>query len=79
MENLFCVRQYSKYFIHERGACVGQSVGRPTLGLGSGHDLTVHGLEPRTRLHADCAESAWDSLSLPLPHMCFFSLSKVNK
>ena len=47
------------------GAWVAQSVECPTLELGSGHDLMVHGIEPRT----DSVEPAWDSpcLSLPLP------------
>ena len=38
-----------------------------TLDLGSRHDLTVCGIEPRIRLCADSVEPAWDSLSLPLP------------
>ena len=29
------------------GRLVAQSVKRPTLGFGSGHDLTVHGFESR--------------------------------
>ena len=48
------------------GTWVAQSVKRPTLDLGSGHDLTVHGFKPRVRLCAENAEPAWDSLSLPL-------------
>ena len=40
-----------------------QSVKRLTLDLGSGHDLTVHELEPHVRL---CAEPAWDIHSYPL-------------
>ena len=43
-----------------------QSVKRPTLGFGSGHDLTVRGFEPRVGLRAGGAEPAWDSLALPL-------------
>ena len=41
-----------------------RSVKRPTLGFGSGHDLTVRGVEPHTGLCADSVEPAWDSLSL---------------
>ena len=40
-----------------------QLVRCPTLDFGLGHDLTVRGIEPRTGLCADSAESAWDSLS----------------
>ena len=45
------------------GPWVAQSVEPLTLGFGSGHDLTVHGFEPRISLHTDSAEPAWDSLS----------------
>ena len=34
------------------GSWVAQSVKRLTLGFSSGHDLTVHGLEPCVRLCA---------------------------
>ena len=57
------------------GAWVAQSVRRPTLDFGSGHDLTVRGFEP---------EPAWDSLSpdlsllLPLPGAHSLGL-KINK
>ena len=54
-----------------------QSVERPTLGFGSGHDLTVRGFKPSIGLRADIAEPAWDSLSLSLPLPC--SISKINK
>ena len=47
-----------------RGLLVAQSGKRPTLGLGSGHDLTVHEIEPHVGLCADSVEPAWDSLSL---------------
>ena len=47
-----------------------QPVKRPTLGVGSGHDLTVREFESLVRLCADSAEPAWDSLSV--------SLSKIN-
>ena len=48
------------------GASVAQLVKCPTLGFGSGHDLTVRGFKLRVRLHADDVEPAWDSLSLSL-------------
>ena len=41
--------------------------------FGSGHDLTVCGIEPCIGLHADNVEAAWDSLSPTLsapPHLC---------
>ena len=70
-----------------------QSVKRPTLGFGSGHDLTVRGFEPRVGLCADSMGPAWDPLSppfsLPFPthvYMLALSLSlslslslKINK
>ena len=40
-----------------------QTVKRLTLNFGLGHDLEVHGIEPRVGLCADNAEPAWDSLS----------------
>ena len=54
-----------------RGACL-------TLGFGSGHDLTVHGIKPRVGLRADNAEPAWDSLfpALSVPPLLVFSLSQ---
>ena len=58
------------------GAWVAQLVKRQTLDLGSGHDLTVHGMESHLRLCADSMEPTWDSLSLPvsLPFPHFLSL-----
>ena len=41
----------------ERGAWVAQAVKCPTLDFSSGHDLTVHELEPHVGLCADSAES----------------------
>ena len=38
-------------------------LGHLTLDFGSGHDLTVRGIEPRVRIYADREEPAWDSLS----------------
>ena len=54
-----------------------QSVKCPTLGFGSGHDLTVCEFEPHVMPRAYTAEPAWDSLSLPpsLPLPTFSSLS----
>ena len=59
-----------------------QLVKRLTLDLGSGHDLTFRGFEPRVGLWADSTELAWESLShsLSLPLPCVLSLSlKRNK
>ena len=39
-----------------------QSVRRPTLGFGSGHNLTVRGIEALVGLCTDRVEPAWDSL-----------------
>ena len=50
-----------------RGTWVAQLVQRPTLGFSSGHDYTVHGIQPHTGLCGDSTEPAWDSLSLSLP------------
>ena len=62
------------------GAWLAQSVKRPTLGFGSGHDLTVREFEPRIGLCADSAEPASGSLppSLSVPPLLapFLSLSK---
>ena len=60
-----------------RGARVVQSVRCPTLGFGSGHDLTVYEFEPHVRLYAIRVEPAWDSLSPSLfaPPLCTLSLS----
>ena len=44
------------------GAWVAQSVKHPTLNFGSGHDLTVHEIQPYVGLCADSMEPAWDSL-----------------
>ena len=55
-----------------------QSVKCPTLDFSSGHDLTVHGIQPHVGL---CTVSAWDSLSLPLSPACVGSVSlflKIN-
>ena len=46
------------------GAWVAQSVKRPTLDFGSGHDLTVHGFGPHVGCRPASAEPAWDSVSL---------------
>ena len=56
---------FLKYLI-VGGACVAQSVRRPSLDLDSCHDLMGHGFEPYVGLCADSAECTWDSLSLPL-------------
>ena len=41
-----------------RGACMYQSAKHLTLGVGSGHDLTVCEFEPHIRLCAEGAEPA---------------------
>ena len=56
-----------------------QSVKRPTLGFGSGHDLTVHEFKSHVGLCIDSAEPVWDSVSLPRPCSRVFSLSNINK
>ena len=71
-----------------------QSVERPTLDFGLGHDLKVCEFEPHIWLCADSMEPAWDSFSLslslspflssPPPLILFLSLSlspslKINK
>ena len=45
------------------GAWVAQSVKRPTLDIGSGHDLTVHEFKPHIGLCTDGMEAVWDSAS----------------
>ena len=52
--------------LFDGGAWVAQSVKRPMLGFGSGHDLTIHEIKPRVRLCVDSSEPALESLSLPL-------------
>ena len=62
-----------------RGAWVAQSVKRPTLGFGSGRDLTVRGIEPHVGLCADIAEPAWEpllSLFAPPRRVCVLCLSQ---
>ena len=57
-----------------------QSFKGGTLDFGSGHELTVHGLEPRVGLCADSVEPNWDSLSLSLSLCPCLALSlKINK
>ena len=51
------------------GAWVTQKVKHPTLGLNSGHSLTVHGYEPHVRLCTDSSEPGpcfWFCVSLSL-------------
>ena len=67
--------------IYYRDTRVAQSVKGPTLDFGSGHDYTVHGIEPHIKLCANSAEPAWDSLSPSAPLPCSFSVSlslKIN-
>ena len=51
-----------------------QLVKCPTLDLGLGHDLAIHGFEPRIGLCADGVEPPWD-LSLLLSALYLFVLS----
>ena len=62
-----------------RGAWVAQLVKHPPLDFSSGYNFTGLWFQvPRRALRTDREESAWDSLSLPLP--LSFSLSlKINK
>ena len=56
-----------------------QSVKRPALDFGSGHDLVVLEIESHVGVCADSVESVWDSLSYPLsapPPMHLLSLSQ---
>ena len=52
------------------GAWVAQSVERSTLDFGSGHDLSVGGIESCVEFCANSLEPAWDilSLSFTAPH-----------
>lgn len=64
-----------------RGACVAQSVERPTLDFCSGPDLTVgHEIEPLVGLCAGCRAcfrfSLCPSAPHPLKHLCSVSLKK---
>ena len=64
------------------GTRVAQSIKRPTLDFGSGHDLTVHGTGalPQVGLCTDSAETAWDFLSPSLSALPLLVLSlKINK
>lgn len=65
-----------------KGARVAQSLKRPALGFGSGHDPPVRGIEPHIGLTAVRSEPASDPLSplsLSLPYSCMFSLSLKHK
>ena len=57
------------------GARGAQSVKRPALDFGSGHDLTVGGIEPCIGLRSDRMEPAWDFLSLSAPLLLILSPS----
>ena len=80
---IFCFKYLSSPIylkkIKSRGTWVAQSVEHPTLDLGSGHDLTVHEIEPHVRLYADNMKPAWVlslSLSLCPSPACMLSLSQ---
>ena len=64
-----------------RGSWVAQSVGRPPLDFGSGHDVTVLNSSPASG-SALTAGSLLRILCLPLsapPHLCMRPLLKINK
>ena len=61
------------------GAWVTQSVERLTLDFDSGHDLTVHGIEPRFALHAEHGTCLKDSRFPSAPPPCSCSVSLKNK
>lgn len=59
------------------GHWVAQSVRRPTLDFGSGHDLQGHEIEPHIKLfagHGACLRFSLP-LPLPLPRSCSLSIS----
>ena len=58
------------------GCRMAQLVKHGTLRVGSGHDLTVRGLEPQIGLCTDRGQSLHGTLSLPLPGSFSLSLSK---
>ena len=58
-----------------RGTWVAQSVKHRPHAFGSGHDLTVGGIDLHISLCTDSMEPTWDSLSLslcpsPVPSFC---------
>ena len=55
------------------GTWVAQTIKHP-LDFGSGHGLTVSGIQPHDRLCTQSVEPAWDSLSAPLPLTRMLSL-----
>ena len=58
-----------------------QEVKHPSFEFGSGHDLTVHEIEPHIRVCTDSADPAWDSPSpsVSAPPLHAHSLSQINK
>ena len=60
------------------GAWATQSAERPTLDLGSGHGLTVHGFELCVELCADSAVPAWDPFSLSISLSISLPLSPTH-
>ena len=69
--------------VNKHSGRLGGSVGW-AADFGSGHDLAVHGFEPRVGLCADSSEPGacfgfCVSLSLTLPHSCSVSLCLKNK
>ena len=64
---------------HSWGTWVAQLFKCLTLDFGSGHDLTVCGIEPHIGLHADSTEPAWDFLSPSLSALPSSLSLKINK
>ena len=52
-----------------------QSVERPTLDSGSGHDLVVGEFQTHVGLCADSSKPAWESVSHSVPPLLALSLS----
>ena len=80
-DSLLDTQTYVLTYGKTRGTWVAQSVEHLTLDLGSGHDLTICGIEPHVGLCADSMEPTWDSVSpsLSAPPLLVLSLSKKKK
>ena len=55
---LECILWFGAKMGDIRGTWMAQSVKRPTLSFGSGHDLKVHEFKPHIRLYAEGEKSA---------------------
>ena len=69
--------------LHLWGTWVAQLVKHPTLGFGSGHDLTVHEFKPHIRFCTDGMEPAWGflsaSFSTPPLLLLYLKINKLKK